>query len=546
MSPKRITRPLDIYVRVSDVRGRAGDSFISPRDQEERCRALAKARGYKVGEVFTDLDVSGGKMKRPELDKAIARIEEGVSGGIIVAKLDRFARTLVGGLQTLEQINELGGAVIVADGEFDTATATGELVLNMMLSLAQFELRRIKETWASSKRHAVENGIHIARHVPPGYLRGPDRRLEPHPRHGATIEEAFAMAARGDTYTRIATYLTDSRLPIGGNRDSVWEPNRVRRTLANRVYLGEARSGHGDINAGAHPPLVDAGTFLLAQRAKPAPELTQHVTTLLAGLCRCASCSYAMRSQQARGETIAVYRCRTSSVNGRCPQPSTISLQRLEEHVIREFLARHNTSLVGTDEPSDESELVQAAVDAETSYRQALTNTELRSLIGNADHDRMVSALHAAWQDALSELPQPRRAPTVATADLARLVEELLQRGEILDLRELLASAIQGVFVRPASSRSHASRSLTGSSWLGRRPRRWSCRSGAAGSARVRSRGPSPRVEVQSAIEPHHEALGDVRYQGGRPPQPCRVPRADPCAWPRSNESPRPFRVPLS
>jgi hypothetical protein len=145
MSPKRITRPLDIYVRVSDVRGRAGDSFISPRDQEERCRALAKARGYKVGDVFTDLDVSGGKMRRPEFDKAIARIDEGVSGGIIVAKLDRFARTLVGGLQTLEQINELGGAVIVADGEFDTATATGELVLNMMLSLAQFELRRIRE-----------------------------------------------------------------------------------------------------------------------------------------------------------------------------------------------------------------------------------------------------------------------------------------------------------------------------------------------------------------------------------------------------------------
>src|SRR5215217_3562852 len=111
MSPKTIAAPLDIYVRVSDVRGRAGDSFISPKDQEERCRALAASRGYKVGEVLTDLDVSGGKMKRPELDNAIARIEQGVSAGVIVAKLDRFARTLVGGLQTLEQINNLGGAV---------------------------------------------------------------------------------------------------------------------------------------------------------------------------------------------------------------------------------------------------------------------------------------------------------------------------------------------------------------------------------------------------------------------------------------------------
>src|SRR5206468_4252209 len=153
---------------------------------------------------------------------------------------------------------------------------TGELVLNMMLSLAQFELRRIRETWASSKRHAVENGIHISRHVPPGYVRGHDRRLEPHPRHGEALAEAFAMAARGETYTRIADYLTERRVPIGGRR-SVWEANRVRRMLANRVYLGEARSGHGDINEGAHEPLVDAGTFLLAPRGKPAPELTTNV-----------------------------------------------------------------------------------------------------------------------------------------------------------------------------------------------------------------------------------------------------------------------------
>src|SRR5690349_6644898 len=124
MSPKKVSAPLDIYVRVSDVRGRAGESFISPDDEEARCRALAKARGYKVGEVFYDKDISGGKMQRPELDRAMARIRSGESGGIIVAKIDRFARTLIGGLKTLEEIQELDGVVIVADGEFDTSTAT--------------------------------------------------------------------------------------------------------------------------------------------------------------------------------------------------------------------------------------------------------------------------------------------------------------------------------------------------------------------------------------------------------------------------------------
>lgn len=455
MSPKKISAPLDIYVRVSDVRGRGGDSFISPKDQEERCRALARARGYKVGEVFTDLDVSGGKMQRPELDRAIARIEEGVSAGIICAKLDRFSRTLVGGLQTLEEINALGGAVVIADGEFDTATATGELVLNMMLSLAQFELRRIRETWASSKRHAVENGIHISRHVPPGYVRGHDRRLERHPRHGEALAEAFAMAARGETYSRIADYLTDRRVPIGA-RLSVWEPSRVRRLLANRVYLGEARSGHGDINAGAHEPLVDAGTFLLAQRAKPSPELTAKVENLLAGLCRCASCSYAMRSQPARGQSVAVYRCRTTSVNGRCPHPTTISQQRLEEHVLDAFLDHLNAPAVASDEPqAAELELVQAAVDAERSYRHALTDTELRARIGDNDHAMMVASLHTSWQEASAIIPQQRRTPTIGTSDLSAFVADLRERGEVLDLRQLLATAIQAVFVRPAASRSH-------------------------------------------------------------------------------------------
>src|SRR5947199_8111601 len=103
MSPK-IKKPLDIYVWVSRVGGREGDSFISPKVQEERCRALATARGYKVGEVFIDLDQSGGTMDRPEFNRALARIQAGDSGGIIVARIDRFARTLQGALNTLQEI----------------------------------------------------------------------------------------------------------------------------------------------------------------------------------------------------------------------------------------------------------------------------------------------------------------------------------------------------------------------------------------------------------------------------------------------------------
>lgn len=449
MSPKKIALPLDIYVRVSDVRGRSGDSFISPKDQEERCRALAKARAYRTGDVFTDLDVSGGKMRRPELDNAIRRIEEGVSGGIIVAKLDRFARTLVGGLQTLEQINTLGGAVIVADGEFDTSTATGELVLNMMLSLAQFELRRIRETWASSKRHAVTNGIHISRHVPPGYARSDDRRLMFDPSRAEPIREAFAMAAAGDPYARISDRLGECGISMPSNR--------VKRLLRNRVYLGEARDGHGDVNTEAHPALVDELTWNLAQREQNnGPTLTKNADNLLTGLVRCASCSFAMRPQAARGTTVAAYRCTTVTGHGRCPGPSTISANRIEQYVVEQFLDAAGTAeIVGVDGNSDDGEAAaQAIVMAERSYRAALTDLDLRDQIGDADHAQLVAKLRDRWQDALAAAPVPApRRPAANIVDIGSLVGRLERDGNVQDLRELVASAVQAVFVRPAASR---------------------------------------------------------------------------------------------
>jgi DNA invertase Pin-like site-specific DNA recombinase len=66
---------------VSDVKGREGDSFISPREQADRCRAAAEARGLQTGEVLEELNVSGSKMDRPALKEAIERIREGVTGG---------------------------------------------------------------------------------------------------------------------------------------------------------------------------------------------------------------------------------------------------------------------------------------------------------------------------------------------------------------------------------------------------------------------------------------------------------------------------------
>ncbi len=454
------------YVRVSDVRGREGPGFISPAEQREKCSAFATAMGHTIIDEAEELDRSGGDMSRPVFNGLLERIEAGEADGMIVAKLNRFARSNVGAWQALERIKQAGGELLSVEENIDTSTATGRFLRDFMLIAANWERERIGEQWLSARTRAVGRGIHVSRHVPPGYRRLPksadpatDRRLVPDPVHGPVVAEAFAMGARGESYSAIADHLTSNLIPIAGNSRSVWQPYRIKRLLANRVYLGEARSGDGIANMEAHEPLVDAATWTLAQR-QPTTERrrSSRRVHLLAGICRCASCTHAMRSQAPRGTTVGTYRCSTTSVHGRCPAPSTISLKRLDEYVVEQFLAHAGELRLRQVATADHAidQLAGAAAEAEASYREALTNIELRQQIGAADHDRMVAALHEAWRRALAAIPEApvARPEPRADVDVAELVAELRRRGDVAALRELLASAIQAVFVRPAASRA--------------------------------------------------------------------------------------------
>jgi hypothetical protein len=150
-----------------------------------------------------------------------------------------------------------------------------------------------------------------------------------------------------------------------------------------------------------------------------------------------------------------VYRCTTTTAHGRCPHPTTISATRLEEHVVEQFLAHAAGATAEPVEDDNNAEAAaQAIVTAERSYRAALTDVELRDRIGDADHAQLVQALHARWQDALAAvLPPTPRAAALDSVDVRALVDRLERDSNVTDLRELLGTAIQAVFVRPAANR---------------------------------------------------------------------------------------------
>ena len=96
---------------------------------------------------------------RQELERAIDMLRDGDK--LVVTKLDRLARNGMHMGELLQQIEAKGaGLVILSMGNdrVDTSTATDKLILNMMVSVAQFEREMMKERKVEGIKRAQAEG----------------------------------------------------------------------------------------------------------------------------------------------------------------------------------------------------------------------------------------------------------------------------------------------------------------------------------------------------------------------------------------------------
>jgi DNA invertase Pin-like site-specific DNA recombinase len=274
------------YSRVSRVAGR--ENLISPELQQTRIQAFADIRGWTVEMLPPELDVSGGRVSRPVLDSAIARIEAGEAEGVIVSQIDRLSRMqMASALGVIERIESAGGQVVAVAENVDPTTPEGRMARNMFLSLAAMQRERNAESIAAAKERAVRLGIWPTNTVPFGYVKGPDRRLVP-----GDVEPVVAMfrkRAAGGSWREVAA--------VAGIGLST-----AAKIVRNRVYLGELNVGEWH-NPTAHPPIVDRALWEAAQIEHPGPVHTGKGAWLLKSIVRCGGCQRTMNATEGR------YRC---------------------------------------------------------------------------------------------------------------------------------------------------------------------------------------------------------------------------------------------
>jgi DNA invertase Pin-like site-specific DNA recombinase len=329
-------KPVDIYIRVSRIGGR--EHLISPQDQEQRARQLARERGLDVGVVLPpDLDESGSHLRRPGLQEGLRRVESGVSGGIIVAWLDRLSRDSEHAHTLVRRIMEAGGAIYAPDAPTDWTSPEGELQAGIVFAFAQYVRKRARAGFEQAKQQAIARGIPINSRPAVGYIKGPDRRLVLDSKVAPLVREVFIRRGRGEGPTGLAKFLEENGVKTSQG-SATWSTVAVYGLLRNRVYLGEVAYGRDRrfVNAVAHEPIVDIATWQMAQGDAPRRPPSTGRTYLLSGLLRCRSCRHAMTGTTDSHGT-RIYRCRRRHAGGICAKPARVRGETIESLVLADF-----------------------------------------------------------------------------------------------------------------------------------------------------------------------------------------------------------------
>jgi site-specific DNA recombinase len=425
---------VDGYIRVSRVGDRSGESYISPDIQRNALEAWAVERGVDLVVHEPEENVSGGTMDRPVFNRIMRRIRAKQSGGIVVYKLDRFARTLVGGLTTLNELTDHRALFASAtEPLFDFTTADGRIFLQMNLMMAEYFRERTKESWAASLTHAVRRGVHIAPDVGYGYAKDESKLLVPDGR-APFVRQAFEQRSRGWPYQRIADWLNNEAPARSDHRP--WTATSVDRMIRRRVYRGVAHWGAHE-NRTAHPAIVSDELWHAAQRKvhRYSKKRTSKDIALLHGIVRCAGCRFLMSRAltTSGGYRRQYYRCRVHRVSGTCAVPAAIRADRHDgleayvEAVVCRELDRRARSYV---EVSDFAALADALAqldEARDDLESMRRDTSARRRLGSlwlSFVDPLVEAVEVAEKQ-VAELHASQASPSLSglTADAYRSLE---------------------------------------------------------------------------------------------------------------------------
>src|SRR5499425_2726417 len=126
-------------------------------------RDYAVHRGFQIVDDYRDEGISGSKDSRPALDRLMKDARARKFDVVIVARFDRFARSVSHLLRALEEFSHLGVDFVSLSESIDTSTPMGKMIFTVLGAVAELERNLIKERVHMGISRARKQGKRLGR-----------------------------------------------------------------------------------------------------------------------------------------------------------------------------------------------------------------------------------------------------------------------------------------------------------------------------------------------------------------------------------------------
>jgi DNA invertase Pin-like site-specific DNA recombinase len=233
---------MEIQMRiVGYIRASTADQKITLEAQRAKIEAMAVVKGETIQEFIIDSGESAKSLERPGMQRILGMVDRRELDCVIIAKLDRITRSVRDLGTLMERFNKRQVSLVSVEESLDTGSASGRLVLNIMVSVSQWEREAIGERTKTALHYIKATGCPSGP-APYGWtaqprpiVNGKRERvpLIPNPDEQQIIRIAHGHHLAGWTLSAIAEELNAANLTTRAG--TAWNKQYVGRILTSTL-----------------------------------------------------------------------------------------------------------------------------------------------------------------------------------------------------------------------------------------------------------------------------------------------------------------------
>lgn len=228
-----------IYSRVSTA-NQAEVEYSSCEAQKDRILSYIKSQeDLEVYKEYTDPGFSASDLDRPAMRELLRDIGQRKIDMVLTYKIDRLTRSSKDFYTLIEFFEKHGVSFVSVSEHFDTSSASGRLLRNIMLTFAQFEREMTSERTRDKLIQRAQKGFWNGGSTPFGYDRE-DKKLIRNKKEAAIVQSIFEQYVLSRSLKQTVDFVKDGRFSTRYFKNGL-TINGVVHILQNPAYIGKMR-----------------------------------------------------------------------------------------------------------------------------------------------------------------------------------------------------------------------------------------------------------------------------------------------------------------